>query len=85
MANETKLVASINYPTPMWLRKIVRIMLWVTGVYAFLSIQVNFTDFGMSIATENLVLKYMAVLSSLVSVIARFIGEKPISFYESNQ
>lgn len=80
---ETKTVASVNYPTPLWLRKIVRVCLWITGAYALLSIHVNFTDFGISVPTENLILKYMAAFSALVSGIARFVGEKPISFYES--
>lgn len=75
-----KTVASVKYPTPQWLRIIVRCCLWITGLYAFVSIQIDFTDFGVSIATENLILKYMAVFSSVISVVARFIGEKPINF-----
>lgn len=83
MATETKkeLVASFDYPTPLWLRKIVRVCLWITGLYAVISINVNFTDFGISIPTENLILKYMAAFSATISGIARFIGEKPVSFY----
>lgn len=77
---ENKIVASLTYPTPEWLRKTVRFCTWLTAIYAFLSIQVNLTDFGVSIATENLILKYMAVFSGLVSVVARFVGVKPVHF-----
>lgn len=83
MAEETKTVAGsegMKYPTPTWFRTIIRACLWITGLYALVSIQINFTDFGISIATENLILKYMAVFSTLVSVVGRFIGEKPIDF-----
>lgn len=76
----TETVISVKYPTPLWFRKIVRIATWVTAVYAFLSIQIDLTDFGISLKAENLILKYMAVFSGLVSVIARFIGVKPIKF-----
>ena len=51
-------------------------------MYALVSIHINFTDFGMSVATENLVLKYLTVLTTIVSVIGRVIGEKPITFYD---
>lgn len=83
---QTKIVASMQYPTPQWFRVFIRTCLWITGLYALVSIQINFTDFGVSIATENLILKYMAVFSTLVSVIGRFIGEKPIDFsrFEAN-
>jgi hypothetical protein len=79
MAQE-KVVVSLTSPTPMWVRKIVRFLTWITAIYAFLSIQVNLTDFGVSIAMENLILKYMAVFTGLVSVIARFLGVEPIRF-----
>lgn len=62
----------------MWVRKIVRALTWITAIYAFLSIQINLTDFGVSIATENLILKYMAVFTGLVSVVARFLGVEPV-------
>lgn len=64
----------------MWVRKIVRALTWITAIYAFLSIQINLTDFGVSIATENLILKYMAVFTGLVSVVARFLGVEPVKF-----
>ena len=87
MAQNTRVVASMKYPTPQWFRVFIRTCLWITGLYALVSIQINFTDFGVSIATENLILKYMAVFSTLVSVIGRFIGEKPIDFsrFEANE
>ena len=84
---ETKTVISVNYPTPNWVRMIVRACTWITAIYGFLSIQINLTDFGVSIAQENLILKYMAVFTGFISVIARFIGVKPVSFadYLKNQ
>lgn len=82
--SDTKLVASVEYPTPQWVRRFVRGCTWITGLYALLSIQVNLTDFGVSIPTENLILKYMAVFSFTVSVIARFIGVKPVKFDTDN-
>lgn len=77
---DTKTVVSTNYPTPMWVRYIVRGATWITALYGFLSIQINLTDFGVDIATENLILKYMAVFTGLISVIARMIGVKPVKF-----
>lgn len=70
----------MKYPTPMWFRKIVRGATWITATYALLSIQVNLTDFGVSIVTENLILKYMAAFTGLISGVARFIGVKPVKF-----
>lgn len=89
MAEETKTVGGsegMKYPTPVWFRTIIRGCLWITGLYALISINVDFKDFGVSVATENLILKYMAVFSTLVSIVGRFIGEKPIDFrvYQTN-
>lgn len=81
----TKTTLAPTYPTPMWVRYVVRALCWITGLYALVSMQINFTDFGVSIATENLILKYMAVLTTLVSVIARLIGEKPVSLTGSDK
>jgi hypothetical protein len=77
---DTKLVASVVYPTPEWLRRSVRACTWITGLYAIMSIQIDLTDFGVSIATENLILKYMAAFTTLISIVARFIGVKPVKF-----
>lgn len=73
-----KVVVSLDTPTPMGVRKIVRALTWITAIYAIVSINVNFTDFGMSVATENLVLKYMATFTGLISMIARFLGVEPV-------
>lgn len=75
-----KTVISLDTPTPMWVRKTVRALTWITAIYAFLSIQINLTDFGVSIPTENLILKYMAVFTGFVSVLARFLGVEPVKF-----
>lgn len=77
---DTKTVVSTIYPTPMWVRYIVRGCLWITGIYALISWQLDLKDFGVSVVTENLFLKYMAMFSTVISMVARFIGVKPVKF-----
>lgn len=79
MANKT--VVSLSQPTPLWLRKIVRVLAWISGAWAFaLYLGVDLKDFGVTHEVEFLVLKYMAILTGFVSAASRFVGVKPISF-----
>lgn len=76
---ETKLVIDPNYPTPNWVRWIVRSLTWITGSWAILITQINLADFGLSLWHQFLILKYMAVFSFFISVVARTIGVKPVN------
>lgn len=79
MATETKIIPSFKYPTPLWFRKIVRVLTWVTGVWAFLLLLgFDLKDFGVPETVDSLILKYMAILTASASAIGRGIGEKPI-------
>lgn len=83
MATQLKPVVSLNHPTPEWIKYVIRGISWVTALWALaLIFNVDLTDFGVSIQTEVLVLKYMASLTGIVSVIARFVGVKPVNFME---
>lgn len=74
-----KTTISLNTPTPMWARKIVRGLTWITALWALLMVLgVDLKDFGVSDAVNLLVLKYMAILTGGSSTIARFIGVEPV-------
>lgn len=70
---------ALNYPTPEWARKAVRSLTWITAIWAIISLTLDLKDFGISEATETLIVKYSASFTGLVSLIARFIGVKPVS------
>lgn len=77
-------INSLNSPTPVFVRTIVRSLTWITAIWAIISLSVDFTDFGMSEATETLIVKYSASFTGLVSVLARFVGVKPVNLTERN-
>lgn len=69
--------AGLANPTPVWAKRIVRALTWITGIWAVVGLQIDLSDFGVSDKAEILILKYMAVLSFLASLAARFTGIKP--------
>lgn len=82
MANsDKKIVASLKYPTPKWLRAIIRTGLWVSGIWSLLiTIGFDIRDFGLTDNQAIIFLKYTVMGTTLLSVIGRFIGEKPVKF-----
>lgn len=82
MSGETKTVISLTAPTPNWVRVVVRGITWITAIWALLALFVDLRDFGVPDATANLILKYMSGLTGAISVIARFVGVKPVSLAE---
>lgn len=84
MPGETKTVLSLNAPTPNWVRVFVRACTWITAIWALLALFVDLRDFGVPELTASLILKYMSGLTGMFSVIARFIGIKPIAFNDQD-
>lgn len=82
---ENKTVLSVKYPTPLWLRKIVRVLTWIAAIWGGAQLFVDFRDFGVSEATAFLILKYASGAAGLISGIARFVGEKPVYFNDENE
>lgn len=74
----------LQYPTPEWVRRIVRSLTWITAIWAIISLTLDLKDFGISEATETLIVKYSASFTGLISLIARFIGVKPVNFTEAS-
>lgn len=74
-----KTTISLQHPTPTWAKYIVRTLLWITGIYAMLTLSgFDLTDFGVNDHIDGLITKYMVIATSLSSVIARFIGVEPV-------
>lgn len=75
---------ALGSPTPLFVRKTVRALTWITAIWAIISLTIDLKDFGVSEATETLIVKYSASFTGLISLIARFIGVKPVNLSESN-
>lgn len=74
-----KTTISLSAPTPIWARKVVRCLTWVTAAWAgLLLLGFDLTDFGVNEAAAGLVLKYMSILTGASSGLARFLGIAPI-------
>jgi len=73
-------VQGLSNPAPAWVRIVVRSATWATGFWALVIQCFDMKDFGVTLATENKILKIAASATLFISIIARFIGVKPISF-----
>jgi hypothetical protein len=74
-----EVVVSVDLPTPNWYRKIIRAATWISGTWATLLLAgVDFSDLGISDTAEEKILKVMACIALITSVLGRGIGEKPV-------